>query len=42
MLEVKYAKSFKKDFKLMMKRGCSLGKFITVVDLLKAQRSLPI
>ena len=42
MLEVKYTKSFKKDFKLMMKRGCPLARFITAVDLLKAQQPLPV
>ena len=42
MLGVKYTKSFKKDFKLMMKRGCPLARFITAVDLLKAQQPLPV
>ncbi len=41
MLTIKYQNAFKKDFKLMKKRGYDIGKLQGVLDLLIRQEPLP-
>lgn len=42
MLRVEFTNQFKKDFKLIKKRGYNIEKFIEVVELLRKQEILPI
>lgn len=41
MLEIQYEKSFKKDFKRMLKRGCNQEHLKNVLSLLAKQKALP-
>ena len=41
MLDIKYSNAFKKEFKLICKRGKDVNKFKTVSDLLVAKKPLP-
>ena len=41
MLTINYANSFKKDYKLIKKRGYDLQKLNVVLDLLAAEQRLP-
>lgn len=41
MLEIQYEKSFKKDFKSMLKRGCNQEHLKNVLSLLAEQKALP-
>ena len=41
MLELQYEKSFKKDFKRMLKRGCNQKHLKDVLSLLVEQKPLP-
>lgn len=42
MLKIKFSNQFKKDFKLITKRGYDIKKFEKVVGLLQKQEMLPI
>lgn len=42
MLKLEFTNQFKKDFKLMMKRGYNSKKFEKIVELLQKQEPLPI
>lgn len=42
MLKLEFTTQFKKDFKLIKKRGYDINKFLKVVDLLQRQETLPI
>lgn len=42
MLKLEFTNQFKKDFKLIMKRGYDSKKFEKVVELLQKQKPLPI
>lgn len=42
MLKLEFTSQFKKDFKLIKKRGYDIKKFIEVVELLQNQKKLPI
>ncbi len=42
MLKIKFSNQFKKDFKLVIKRGYNIKKFEKVVELLQKQETLPI
>ena len=39
--DVKYTSRFKKDYKLLKKRGYDMGKLLDVVDMLREGRELP-
>ena len=39
--EVKYTSRFKKDYKLLKKRGYDMDKLLDVVDMLREGRELP-
>ncbi|WP_300359184.1 type II toxin-antitoxin system YafQ family toxin [Fusobacterium sp.] len=41
MLKIEFTNQFKKDFKLIKKRGYDIKKFIEVVELLQKQETLP-
>ena len=41
MLEIRYLKSFKKDFKRAQKRGCDMSKLAEVIRMLSSQEPLP-
>lgn len=41
MLKIFYSTKFKKDIKLIKKRGYKLEEFETVVNILKSQKPLP-
>lgn len=41
MLKVEFSGQFKRDFKLVMKRGCNPEKFEAVVGMLCRQEPLP-
>ena len=41
MLEIFYTNKFKKDYKLIKKRGCNLEKLANIVELLCNSCSLP-
>jgi len=41
MLTVKYSNLFKKDFKLMKKRGLNINLLKEVVEMLANQKTLP-
>ena len=41
MLDIQYEKSFKKDYKRMLKRGCNPQNLQDVLTLLVNQQSLP-
>ena len=41
MLKIEFTTQFKKDFKLIKRRGYDIKKFIEVVDLLQKQEKLP-
>ena len=41
MFEVKYTTRFKKDYKLLKKRGCDMNKLLDVIDVLREGRELP-
>lgn len=42
MLKLEFTTQFKKDFKLIKKRGYDINKFFEVVDLLQRQEKLPL
>lgn len=41
MLTIKYQNSFKKDFKLVKKRGYDISKLQKIIDLLASKQPLP-
>ena len=41
MFEVKYTTRFKKDYKLLKKRGYDINKLLDVIDILREGRELP-
>ena len=41
MLKIEFTNQFKKDFKLIQKRGYDVSKFTEVVSLLQNQKKLP-
>lgn len=41
MLDIQYEKSFKKDFKLMQKRGLDMSLLEKVIEILASEQSLP-
>jgi mRNA interferase YafQ len=41
MLKVRYSARFKKDFKLVQKRGCDTGLFEEIVSFLCSEKPLP-
>ena len=41
MLKIEFTNQFKKDFKLIKKRGYDIKKFMEVVALLQKQETLP-
>ncbi len=41
MLTIKYQNSFKKDFKLIKKRGYDISKLQNIIDLLASRQPLP-
>ena len=41
MLKVRYSAKFKKDFKLIIKRGYNIALFEEVLRLLRAEKPLP-
>ena len=41
MLKVRYSARFKKDFKLVQKRGCDTGLFEEIVSLICNEKPLP-
>lgn len=41
MLTIKYQKSFKKDYKLMKKRGYDIAKLENIILMLANEQSLP-
>ena len=42
MLKIKVTNQFKKDYKLIKKRGYNINKLMNVVELLKQRKELPI
>lgn len=42
MLNIKYYKSFKKDYKAAIKRGCKAEEIVEVITLLSNQTPLPL
>ena len=38
---IKYTTRFKKDYKLLKKRGCDMNKLLDVIDVLREGRELP-
>ncbi len=41
MLTIKYQNSFKKDYKLIKKRGYDISKLQNIIDLLASRKPLP-
>lgn len=41
MLKVRYSAKFKRDFKLIIKRGYNVKLFETVLELLREEKELP-
>ncbi len=41
MLKIRYSNQFKKDYKLMQKRGCDINKLKHVIQLLIEEKPLP-
>ena len=41
MLNLRYSNKFKKDFKLVQKRGYKIDKLKEVITILREQKSLP-
>jgi mRNA interferase YafQ len=41
MFEVKYTTRFKKDYKLLKKRGYDMNKLLDVIDILREGHKLP-
>ena len=41
MFDVKYTTRFKKDYKLLKKRGYDMNKLLDVIDILREGRELP-
>lgn len=41
MFEVKYTTRFKKDYKLLKKRGYDMNKLLDVIDILREGSELP-
>ena len=41
MFEFKYTTRFKKDYKLLKKRGYDMNKLLDVIDILREGRELP-
>lgn len=42
MLQVKYSNQFKKDYKLIQKRGYDIEKLKNVVKILASEEKLPV
>ena len=42
MLKIEFTGQFKKDYKLVLKRGCDPQDLTTVITLLSAEQPLPI
>lgn len=42
MLKIEYFGSFKKDFKLAVKRGCNIDELKKAINLLASEQPLPI
>ncbi len=41
MLKVRYSAAFKKDFKVILKRGCDINVFEEAVEYLRQEEPLP-
>ncbi len=41
MLKVRYSNKFKKDFKIIIKRGYDVALFENVLEILRAEKPLP-